>query len=118
MTAAQTVKTKNALWSIWPSPGCRHIYVSYSVVTRCFHYIDTACSFLIHLLFSVFHKHVGILKVTHTKTCVDHHIQSIKYMHLLKVKKEEGDNVMYIVSGFGVQSHCLRGSYSGTCTGE
>ena len=47
-----------------------------------FYYIHTACNLLSHLLFSVYHKHVGILKVTHTKTCVDHNIQSTKYMHL------------------------------------
>ena len=57
------------------------------------------------------------LKVTHTKTCVDHHIQSTKYMHPWKGKKEEGDK-SYVVPGFCVQSHCLRGSFSGTCTGE
>ena len=81
ITAAQTVEIKNALSSLWPSPGCRKINVSFSCLLGVFHHIDTTWSKLpsrlSHLLFYL----CSDIEVTHTKTCVDHHIQSTKYMH-------------------------------------
>ena len=61
---------------------CAHLYLIFSCLLCVFHHVHTACSLLSHLRqFSVFHEHVGILKVIHTKMCVDHHIESSKYMH-------------------------------------